>query len=735
MKIKNISRFFLILSLTFTASEVSASATAASSPIVGRDVPPSEFVNPDTAAEALSFLGLDRVAVVYPATVSGYQHLPSVGTLTQLRRIETSLWDSEARSADEFRFVRSYYLDATQRYLRGLNFATVVGEQRESLLAMQERMLREVDEATRAPLESIDAAAVWLTAGFRALRLATEGLPPSDDEAKVRNIFEPIPGSRRIFALDMPTASFLASSASAGSTPAWQHSTMAVLQAAGKSKTPGLDEDDRFGGVWVSKGVKHLVKQRLSTLGARSHTIVHDSTLLPLPGQGKFGLTLGLAALLEGHAFLSMPYRTLSAHRLGMTPIWTTAHDKAHGTLQDPTEALEIAARTLAHKLSIEMPEASFKVLTPLATDLVATRFLQLQGASRLALRIAIDEFLADMVAAGTDTVLQGTAKQRYNSRLATLFEVYHENGGVGAEELQQSGTLQESYHRMVLSAFEKPMDVEVLNPLATDPVTGRSALPSEEIVRVMREQTFLHIDAYPLPQLPDYSSPPTIAGYAAFYEDTPPIVEGVVPATEEPRSIIQAGPLLWQIRQVLRNGTALQASVASLAVKIHDRMDQNDLLNIAGRAVPVPDFTSIDEPAARQEVGIAFIRAVAGAQRTMAEDFLTWFDERVLPRVSGTVGAEYRSRFDSGDALLDGNQERIIAAIMTNLVQGAEEAADAFERRQARVNRLLRTGKADEVVAPVPPVAAAPVDVVPVDAAAARASSPVHGTGDAAEE
>lgn len=537
------------------------------------------------ALDSLALLspGLASIADIYPQTVSGYEHLPSRDVIDALKRTSWKFKGPHAMSRGEYQVLTGYYTDKIRTYVEGIDTADDEEHTRikESILA----------ELTSPHLNHPD---VWAIIAVRALALASAAAG-SEDSEEIRNIFAFVKGSEDSFAALAPKPSIFVKSEDEAHDPAWKESIRACIENSDEERAkrgPKLAER-----LFVTEGVYDVFSRALQQ--AQLENGFQGARKILLPGQGKFGLGFGLAAVLKGFAPISMPYTDVKAHRLSMSPLWTATHDGAHAEVADPYESARGAAHAImAHNLAIDAPEVDFREAAPRVMNMVLRRAMAIRDLSLNAIERASTQFQEAWVAAGDDRAAQTLAKRKLNTVLATLFLAYHERNEPRVSTLQKSLPAGELFKVMVQSVVEDTEPLACADPLHTDPLTGASSLSAEEVQDVMAS-------AYG----------PRIGGAFGVADFVP--VE----------TTVTSGPLVWSAKQIGRDGSFRAALQDTLRSSWVNYLDENDLLGVTGLGVKVREV-----PLLRDKVFTAHARRINAM--TYADQGDAW-DALLEPRVT----------------------------------------------------------------------------------------------------
>lgn len=657
---------------------------------------------PSAAQEAsLRFFSptLLEVLKVYPQTLSGWDKLPSVEVLGIFKNNFRE--DFRQISQQAYLSIANYYCDQILDYVQGIQI-----DEGHDLFPIKGSILREANLMRSEKL----ALKNWQFLFQRALHLQSEVLGESADEAKVQNIFEFLSGSRRFFAGLAQGAPVFAEEGINAQKAAWMQSSVAIEMNDTKT-TRGQTEMGFYTGP-MSQNKQNVHDETFRGAG------ISGMPWLPFVGAGKYGLGLGLRGFIENFAFIAMPRKHVNAHSVSMSPFWVAAHDVLHAEIYDLENTYEAAAAKLDNDLTNLSSELSYRHQSKIAVDFVVRRALAMKNRSVAVWETSMQEFLQEMAKipslavdasriSKSENYLKALrkkteidAKRKLNMVLGTLFELYHEEG-VREELFRQSLSMHDFYNQMIQNAFAVQFsaeDLDQLDPLKTDPLTGQTGLSEAELLQklVSMKGHIQYSSGHPV----FLSEPISMEARQGEFDDAEPLKR-------------VNGPMVYNFERTLRNGQVFVVEQNTLAYGLGNALDKNALLSLAGYGVHVGDvptlqrhsvphaggiaihdrsrFESLMTLEDRRQAALEFMQAVYQKQNARAQDFLRWHNER-FPQTQA-------------DALLDQDaQER--EEFIGKLQQRSYETQQAFDERKEKVRNILTYGvEMDPVQAAVPPM------------------------------
>lgn len=537
----------IVFSLTFSHLHASGSAAAAAATVSVS----SSAAEAGGLVERLASISpeLALLHTHYPLTTRGVEHLPSRDILSLMRRASWKFAGTKGMTYADFRGLSAYYLDTIDRYVAGIRT-----DAKPDLEPVKRSILEDIALYRGGDLRRLSHPNIWEAIAIRSLILASTSVPESADEAEVRQLFQSIPYTKKYFAALHETPKTMLSDHEPR-VPAWQHSTVACLI----NDDPDVRGSDRGYRPWIPDAAYASMDDVFHPY-RESGTFNRLQKLL-LPGAEKFGLGFGLWAVLNGYAPISLPYRSVNAHRLGMSPLWTAAHDGVHA-LFDPHRAAEDAVRSIHQHLMFAKLDLDYLQWIPRVSAIVVRRALGIRDISQRVFSVASREFDAAMRSAATpDEKLQ--AKRNLNSVLAPLFLLYHERAEPSVTTLLKALPLADLYKTMIAHASAQDEEsLDAMDPLHTDPVTGASSLSEDERRDLLLQQN-------------DRFQPMKLADLRDYFAEVS----------------FASSPFAYSVKGTFKSsGSEFEAQIDTLRGKWVGKLDENDLLSVVGLAVNAGD-------------------------------------------------------------------------------------------------------------------------------------------------
>ncbi|MBP9752783.1 MAG: hypothetical protein KBD31_03120 [Proteobacteria bacterium] len=239
--------------------------------------------------------------------------------------------------------------------------------------------------------------------------------------ASERDLFEPFPGSKAIFAMyrkvPLGLPSHLKTADGKDVDPlfagehrfAWQHSNKAIRYYFMESDTPGKNNVSLFPS-YVSKKVNDILEAKFSE-------IFGEPEYWPMIGADKVGISTLVKTLLDGVHILPLPYPSskLIAHGTKLSPIALTFHDYLH-SLQD--KRWEHAKIWISDKIKDEIYKKQNIHYNEIVDQVV------MDGKRRYDKVMSI---FKEIFQKATVNFIDDGNKKRYNQKIIPIYLFFHE--------------------------------------------------------------------------------------------------------------------------------------------------------------------------------------------------------------------------------------------------------------------------------------------------------------------
>jgi len=352
-----------------------------------------------------------RLASLYLGTLSGYK---DVGDIPTASRGLMSL------SATELEMYRRYMFGKIFTFMDGVREKNSKDSASEKFNNLFEKIYKEAQDAAASELHKIDWIVLEATY-MRALLLASGG----GTEA-AQDLLSTVPGMELFFgALDNTPPCLTKDSTP---IPAWEHSSLAYILNSKDAR----GSDVFFPSTPTPFPLEHAIQKEVKK--ACRHCGLPKEVYVPMPGNGKIGLTTILKMWLN-HTFpVPLTYKDYKAHGIELGAAVGAMHDKAHGLLDNRGKEVKKAVLNLLQPL----PDAGkpARKAVPLASRHMVERYNAfnhlLLGFVEAKQRAAVSA-----LSAATNTEEKKSARQQYNKGIVPLFQALHEAYAMEANVLE----------------------------------------------------------------------------------------------------------------------------------------------------------------------------------------------------------------------------------------------------------------------------------------------------------
>ncbi len=503
----------------------------------------------------------EALAQLYPGTLKGFE-LVDASVISSARAVKA---DWSLASPEDVKAFRSYYFGKFLNFMTGLRQKNPKETADKEFNALFDNIYNEAHEAACSEIGELK----WLLVQvmfIRGLLLASgEGTPEAYD------LLSNVPDTDLFFGALRETPAYLRTPGEPV-LPAWKHSVKACLHNMSLDDTKGNDvHEPSLQTNFLSRDIVDQIKKTAKQFG------LHKNVYLPMLDCGKVGITTIMKMWLH-HAFpVPLTYGEYEAHGIRLGAAVGAEHDEAHGKVDNRRREVQQAILNLLNKvLEANKP---VKRAIPLATRHMVERY---QAFNEVLLafieakeRTAIEQLRAAVsLAPGNKSdpsrkEAEMLARQRYNTGVAALFQVLHEEYAMSATVLEVP-TLAEAITKICDNAKTRE-NIKNFDELETF-FNPTSDLSDQEIFEKIKSRTlqstgiyFLHNGSTP--------APVTISDFVDHID------------LESLRVI--RGPVITEVKFDTNAGQTVKVQTATTRYLVDTIRDENAVLGLVGKKVP----------------------------------------------------------------------------------------------------------------------------------------------------